>query len=72
VRPLVAGLSFRAPGPCVSRHSLQYSETEGEWRAQTITSAGYVGWQEVTLTLVPGRWSFFAPGGQRAVFVVLA
>jgi hypothetical protein len=56
----------------VSRHSLQYSETEGEWRAQTITSAGYVGWQEVTLTLVPGRWSFFAPGGQRAVFVVLA
>jgi hypothetical protein len=41
-------------------------------KAQTITSAGYVGWQEVTLTLVPGRWSFFAPGGQRAVFVVLA
>ena len=41
-------------------------------KAQTITSAGYVGWQEVTLTLMAGRWSFFVPGGQRTVFVVLA
>jgi hypothetical protein len=41
-------------------------------KAQTITSAGYVGWQQVTLTLVPGRWSFFSPGGRRTVFVVLA
>jgi hypothetical protein len=41
-------------------------------KAQTITSAGYVGWQETTLTLVPGRWSFFTPGGQRTVFVVVA
>ena len=41
-------------------------------KAQTITSAGYVGWQEVTLTLAPGRWSFFSPGGRRAGFVVLA
>lgn len=40
-------------------------------KAQTITSAAYVGWQEVTLTLVPGRWAFFSPGGPRAVFLVV-
>jgi hypothetical protein len=41
-------------------------------KAQTITSAGYVGWQEVTLTLAPGRWVFFSPGGARTVFLVVA
>jgi hypothetical protein len=41
-------------------------------KPQAITSAGYIGWQEVTLTLVPGRWVFFAPGGQRTVFLVVA
>jgi hypothetical protein len=41
-------------------------------KAQTITSPGYIGWQEVTLTLVPGRWAFFAPGGARTVFLVVA
>ena len=34
-------------------------------KVQTITSAGYVGWQEVTVTLGVGRWSFFALGGRR-------
>jgi hypothetical protein len=41
-------------------------------KSQTITSPGYVGWQQVTLTLGPGRWAFFAPGGQRTVFLVVA
>jgi hypothetical protein len=41
-------------------------------KVQAITSAGYVGWQEVTLTLVPGRWAFFAQGGPRTVFLVVA
>jgi hypothetical protein len=41
-------------------------------KPQTITSAGYVGWQQVTLALVPGRWAFFAPGGDRTVFLVVA
>src|SRR5262249_13211442 len=41
-------------------------------KPQTITSAGYIGWQQVTLTLVPGRWSFFTPGGERTVFLVVA
>jgi len=41
-------------------------------KPQTITSPGYVGWQQVTLTLGPGRWVFFAPGGQRTVFLVVA
>jgi hypothetical protein len=41
-------------------------------KSQRITSAGYVGWQQVTLTLAPGRWAFFAPGGSRTVFVVVA
>jgi hypothetical protein len=41
-------------------------------KPQTITSAGYIGWQEVTLRLAPGRWAFFAPGGQRTVFLVVA
>ena len=39
---------------------------------QTITSAGYVGWQEVTVTLGVGRWSFFTLGGAKTVFVVVA
>ena len=39
-------------------------------RAQTITSVGYVGWQQVTLSLEPGRWSYFTPGGTKTAFVV--
>jgi hypothetical protein len=41
-------------------------------KPQTITSAGYTGWQETTLTLAPGRWSFFATPGTRTVFLVVA
>jgi hypothetical protein len=41
-------------------------------KAQTITSAGYVGWQQVTLSLSPGRWSYFTPGGAKTAFVVVA
>jgi hypothetical protein len=41
-------------------------------KAQTITSAGYVGWQQVTLSLSPGRWSYFTPGGAKTTFVVVA
>lgn len=37
----------------------------------TITTAGYIGWQEATLTLRAGRWSFFTPGGARTAFVVV-
>jgi hypothetical protein len=41
-------------------------------KAQTITSAGYVGWQQVTLSLSRGRWSYFTPGGAKTAFVVVA
>jgi hypothetical protein len=41
-----------------------------EETTQTITSVGYVGWQEVTLSLAPGRWSYFSPGGTKTSFVV--
>jgi hypothetical protein len=41
-------------------------------KAQTITSAGYIGWQELTLTLKAGRWSYFSPGGAKTSFVVVA
>ena len=41
-------------------------------KAQTITSARYVGWQQVTLSLSPGRWSYFTPGGAKTAFVVVA
>lgn len=40
--------------------------------AVTITTAGYIGWQEATLTLHAGRWSFFTPGGAKTVFLVVA
>jgi len=39
-------------------------------KAQTITSTGYVGWQEVTVSLSPGRWSYFTTGGAKTAFVV--
>ena len=41
-------------------------------KVQTITSAGYVGWQEVTVTFEAGRCSFFTLGGTKTVFVVVA
>jgi hypothetical protein len=40
-------------------------------KAQTVTSAAYTGSHDVTLTLKPGRWSFFTPGGTKNVFFVV-
>jgi hypothetical protein len=40
-------------------------------KAQTITSVAYVGWQELTLSLEPGRWSYFTPGGAKTSFIVV-
>jgi len=34
-------------------------------KAQPITSAAYVGFRVLSLTLGPGRWTFFAPGGAK-------
>jgi hypothetical protein len=39
-------------------------------KTQTITTVGYLGWQEVTLSLAPGHWSYFSPGGVKTSFVV--
>jgi hypothetical protein len=39
-------------------------------KAQTITSAGYVGSHDATVTLKPGRWTFFRVGGPKATFFV--
>ena len=39
-------------------------------KVQTITTAGYVGWQEVTVEFVSGRWWYFASGGARTAFTV--
>ena len=41
-------------------------------KVQTITSASYKGSHDVTLTLTPGRWAFFTPGGKQAVFYVVS
>jgi hypothetical protein len=51
-----------------TKHGFRLQVLKG--KTQTITSVGYVGWQEVTLSLVPGRWSFFSPGGTKTSFVV--
>jgi hypothetical protein len=36
----------------------------------TVTNAGFFGFREVTITLKPGRWSFYSPGGAKSSFVV--
>jgi len=40
-------------------------------KAQTVTTKTYVGNHDVTLTLKPGRWFFFSPGGTRTTFFVV-
>jgi len=39
-------------------------------KAQTITSKTFVGSNDVTVTLKPGRWFFFTPGGKQTTFFV--
>lgn len=39
-------------------------------KAKTITGKSYVGNHNVTMTLKPGRWSFFTPGGKQTTFFV--
>jgi len=39
-------------------------------KTQTITSASYTGSHDVTVTLKPGRWFFFTPGGKKTTFFV--
>jgi len=41
-------------------------------KIQTITSAAYVGSHDVTLTLKPGRWSYFTAGGKKTTFFVVS
>jgi hypothetical protein len=41
-------------------------------KAQTITSAPFVGNHDVTVTLKPGRWSFFTAGGKKTAFFVVS
>jgi hypothetical protein len=41
-------------------------------KTQTITTASYVGNHDVTVTLKPGRWSFFTPGGKKTTFFVVS
>jgi hypothetical protein len=44
---------------------------QAKGKTQAITSAGYVGWQQVTVELVAGRWTYFTPGGTKTAFVVV-
>jgi len=39
-------------------------------KVQTVSTAAYVGSSVVTLTLKPGRWFFFTPGGKKKQFFV--
>jgi len=39
-------------------------------KTQTVSTAAYVGSDVVTLTLKPGRWFFFTPGGKKKEFFV--
>jgi hypothetical protein len=41
-------------------------------RVQTITSAAYVGSHDVTVTLRPGRWTYFTAGGKKTTFFVVS
>jgi hypothetical protein len=40
-------------------------------KVQTVTTKAYIGNHDVTLTLKPGRWFFFSPGGTRTTFFVV-
>jgi hypothetical protein len=40
--------------------------------AQTLTTGSFVGSSKHTITLAPGRWSFFTTGGLKTTFFVLA
>jgi hypothetical protein len=39
-------------------------------KAQTVSSGAFVGNNDVTVTLKPGRWSYFTPGGKKRDFFV--
>jgi hypothetical protein len=39
-------------------------------RVRTVTTKAYVGNNDVTLTLKPGRWSYFTPAGKKTTFFV--
>jgi hypothetical protein len=41
-------------------------------KLQSITSAAYVGSHDVTVTLKPGRWSYFTAGGKKTTFYVVS
>jgi hypothetical protein len=40
--------------------------------ATTLTSVGYKGTHVVSITLKPGQWTFFSPGGHKNYFIVVA
>jgi hypothetical protein len=37
-----------------------------------VTTGSYYGFKEVTVTLTPGQWTFFSPGGKKHAFRVIA
>ncbi len=39
-------------------------------KTQTVSSASHVGSNDVTVTLKPGRWFYFSPGGKKTTFFV--
>jgi hypothetical protein len=39
-------------------------------KPQTITSKAFVGSQDVTIALKPGRWAYFSPAGRQTTFFV--
>ena len=41
-------------------------------KVETITSAAFVGSHDVTVTLKPGRWSYFTAGGRKTTFFVVS
>ena len=41
-------------------------------KTSTITKASFVGSQDVTINLKPGRWFFFTPGGAKTTFFVVS
>jgi hypothetical protein len=41
-------------------------------KTSSITSATFVGSQDVTIPLKPGRWFFFSPGGSKVAFFVIS
>jgi hypothetical protein len=41
-------------------------------KAQTVTTGAFVGSHDLTITLKPGRWSYFSPSGKRTTFYVVS